>query len=174
LTRAADLLAANAGRGRLKLLAAALDRDPALRAELLAAATAAGVQLPEEAASWPGKRLLRAARARSAAAQVVTTPTARDEAFTCDHCGAAVPPHGRSARDHCPWCLWSKHVDRVPGDRAETCRGALEPVEVERRGSRMMLHYRCVACGAARTNQALLDGDPPDDWEAVVTLSVRP
>ena len=132
----------------------------------------AGVTLPPEASEWPGKKLLRAARARAEDAQIATNPTARDEAFVCAHCGAAVPPHGRSARDHCPFCLWSQHVDRVPGDRAESCHGALEPVSVERRGQRMMLHYCCTACGASRVNQALLDGEPADDWSVIVALSV--
>ncbi len=170
--RATALLTASVGRGRLKVLAAELDRDPALRAELVVAAAAAGVALPAESLGWPGKKLLRAARARADGAQVVTTPTARDEGFACAHCGANVPPHGRTARDHCPHCLWSKHVDRVPGDRAETCRGDLEPVGIERRGSRTMLRYRCVACGAERVNQALLDGEPPDRWSVIVALSV--
>jgi hypothetical protein len=170
--RVGELLATSSGRGRLKQLAAELDRDPDLREALLAAARARGVDLPDDARGWPGKKLLRAARDRSAAAQIVSTPTARDEAFTCDRCGYDVPAHGRTARDHCPRCLWSRHVDRIPGDRAETCRGLLEPVGVSRRGRGYDLHYRCVACGAPRVNQALLDGDEPDSWDAVVALSV--
>ncbi|MEK7218066.1 MAG: RNHCP domain-containing protein, partial [Patescibacteria group bacterium] len=36
----------------------------------------------------------------------------RQEPFTCEHCGTGVAPlpHGTS-RNHCPRCLWSKHVD---------------------------------------------------------------
>jgi hypothetical protein len=46
---------------------------------------------------------------------------ARQEPFVCEHCGKAVEPLAKgSYRNHCPHCLWSKHVDDVgPG---ELCR----------------------------------------------------
>lgn len=172
--RAVALLDADGGRGALKRAAEVLDHEPALRAALIAAAAQRGVALPDTAATWPGKRLLRAARARSDAAQVIRSPIARDEAFVCARCGAAVPAHGRTARDHCPWCLWSLHVDRVPGDRAADCGGLLEPIAVRRAGRKVQLAYRCVRCGEERRNQVLTDGEPPDDWAKVVALSAAP
>ncbi len=172
--RAVALLDAEGGRGALKRAAEVLDRDEALRAALLVAAARRGVVLPEDAAQWPGKRLLRAARARTDAAQEIRSPIARDEAFDCARCGAAVPPHGRTARDHCPRCLWSLHVDRVPGDRAADCGGLLEPVAVVRAGRRYQLVFRCVRCAVERRNQVLTDGEPPDDWAKVVALSAAP
>jgi hypothetical protein len=33
-----------------------------------------------------------------------------------------------------------------------------------------MIHYRCRVCGESRINQALTDGDPPDDWDKVIAL----
>lgn len=171
--RAAGLLDLDAGRGALKRAAAALDADADLRAAVVALATERGVDLPPDAGSWPGKRLLRAARGRAASAQEIRSPIARDEGFACARCGREVPPHGRTARDHCPYCLWSLHVDVIPGDRAAGCGGGLEPVGVELRAGRYMLRYRCVRCGAGRVNQALLDGAPPDDWERIVALSAR-
>lgn len=171
--RATELLDLDEGRGALKRAAAELDADADLRAAVLALAAERRVELPADAGSWPGKRLLRAARDRSGAAQEIRSPIARDEGFTCSTCGKATPPHGRTARDHCPHCLWSEHVDVVPGDRAAGCGGKLEPVSVEKRGGRFMMHYRCARCGAERVNQAILDGDPPDDWERVVALSAR-
>ena len=42
-----------------------------------------------------------------------------DEEFTCENCGKHVPKLGYSCRNHCPYCLHSKHVDVNPGDRAE-------------------------------------------------------
>ncbi len=171
--RAAGLLDLDEGRGALKRAASELDADPDLRAAVVALAAERRVALPEDAGSWPGQRLLRAARDRSAAAQEIRSPIARDVGFTCSTGGKATPPHGRTARDHCPYCLWSEHVDVVPGDRAAGCGGRLEPVAVEKRGGRFVIHYRCARCAAARVNQALLDGDPPDDWERVVALSAR-
>ena len=54
-----------------------------------------------------------------------------DEEFICDNCGRRVPKLGYSCRNHCPYCLYSKHVDVNPGDRAEECHGVLEPVGAE-------------------------------------------
>jgi len=33
-----------------------------------------------------------------------------------------------------------------------------------------MIHYRCRSCGHEGVNQALVDGDPPDDWDQVIAL----
>lgn len=172
--RAAELLAQARTRGDMKRLGTELDRDPALRQALVELARRRGVDLPDEATDWPGKRLLRRARGREDASRVLGNPIALDESFACVHCGRAIPPHGRSARDHCPHCLWGLHVDdRVPGDRASTCRAPLEPVGTDRRGERWVIVYRCTGCGATRRNQVLADGDPPDSWEAVVALTGR-
>ena len=46
-----------------------------------------------------------------------------DEEFICENCGKKVSKLGYSCRDHCPYCLHSKHVDKNPGDRQETCHG---------------------------------------------------
>ena len=51
-----------------------------------------------------------------------------DDSFICAHCGAEVKPLGYTSRNHCPVCLWSLHVDENPGDRANPCRGQMEPV----------------------------------------------
>ena len=51
-----------------------------------------------------------------------------DDGFTCVHCGREVKPLGYSSRNHCPFCLWSRHVDINPGDRANPCGGDLEPI----------------------------------------------
>ena len=54
-----------------------------------------------------------------------------DEEFICENCGKHVPKLGYTCRNHCPYCLHSKHVDINPGDRAETCHGTLEPIGLE-------------------------------------------
>lgn len=162
-------------RGDCKRLGARLDTDPGLKHAVAAAARQRGVELPDDAASWPGKRLLRRARGRETSSQQRTNPIARDEAFTCVGCGRAVPPHGRTARDHCPYCLVGLHVDAVtPGDRASTCGGVLTPIAVEGQRGRWVLVYRCESCGAERRNRVLEDGEPPDDWRRVVELTGDP
>ena len=54
-----------------------------------------------------------------------------DEEFICENCGKLVKPLGYSCRNHCNYCLHSKHVDINPGDREEQCHGILEPISVE-------------------------------------------
>ena len=58
--------------------------------------------------------------------------TMKDEAFICEHCGKSVPRLNYTARDHCPYCLFSKHVDIMPGDRANQCLGLLKPIGIEK------------------------------------------
>ena len=52
----------------------------------------------------------------------------KTEDFICENCGAVVVGNGYT--NHCPACLYSKHVDRSPGDRAADCGGLMEPVAV--------------------------------------------
>ena len=173
--RARALVDACNSRGDVKRLGGWLDASgsPALRGAVRAVGEARGVDFPSTASELPGKRLLRLARGQEQSARERSNPIARDEAFTCAACGKDVPPHGRTARDHCPWCLCSLHVDRVPGDRAAGCGGILDPVSAETRGDDVVMHYRCRVCGQTRTNRALLDGAHPDDWSQVTRVASR-
>jgi hypothetical protein len=69
----------------------------------------------------------------------------RVEDFVCDNCREEV--FGNGYTDHCPFCLWSKHVDLNPGDRASDCKGDLEPVGVEVKSEKYIIHYVCQKCG---------------------------
>ena len=51
------------------------------------------------------------------------------EDFTCEQCGASVTGNGYT--NHCPHCLWSKHVDIFPGDREAECQGLMAPVTLQ-------------------------------------------
>ncbi len=81
---------------------------------------------------------------------------AREEPFTCEHCDAPVTPLIRGTyRNHCPHCLWSKHVDdEGPGDRASLCKGMMEPVGLDQTGKKgwMVIHV-CVRCGKKIPNK---------------------
>ncbi len=169
--RAIDLLDAARTRGDIGRLAPLLDADEALRRAVWVVGRERGAPLDEEALRWPARRLLRVARNREAAARARSNPIARDEPFVCGHCGRAVPPHGRTARNHCPWCLRSRHVDVVPGDRASDCGGLMDPSSVELAGGRPVVVHRCRTCGATARVRALLDGDVPDDWSVIVSVS---
>jgi hypothetical protein len=87
------------------------------------------------------------------------------EDFTCVRCATLV--HGNGYTNHCPACLWSLHVDVVPGDRAEPCRGAMRPVEVETRRDGYVIRHECVACGASRATRA----NPADSVDAMVAVA---
>src|SRR3954452_24116834 len=59
------------------------------------------------------------------------------EDFTCGNCGAAV--RGNGYTNHCPRCLWSRHVDVDPGDRAADCGALMRPVGVLFEGDQHVL-----------------------------------
>lgn len=150
-------LAGVRSRGEIKRLGQAVERDAALRAALRAEAARRGLD-PD----LDGKRLVRALLDRSAAAQVRTNPIHVDESFACGHCGAAVQPGGRPVRDHCPRCLRSLHVDKVPGDRAAGCGGLLDPTALELDHGAVVIRYRCRVCGhETRTKAHPDDAVPP-------------
>jgi DNA-directed RNA polymerase subunit RPC12/RpoP len=71
----------------------------------------------------------------------------KKEDFECEHCGEKVMGDGYT--DHCPKCLWGKHVDlEIPGDRASECRGMMEPIEVKFQISnfKFQIKYKCLRC----------------------------
>ena len=83
------------------------------------------------------------------------------EDFICEHCGTQVKGSGYT--NHCPHCLWSKHVDIRPGDRAEECRGMMRPVRVESdRANEFILVHKCEKCGYEKRNR-VENGDNMDE-----------
>jgi len=87
------------------------------------------------------------------------------EDFTCGHCGAKVKGSGYT--NHCPKCLWSRHVDVNPGDRAEVCGGMMEPVGLELKAGEYVLTHQCEKCGIERNNHVAQN----DDINALTQLS---
>ena len=93
-----------------------------------------------------------------------------DEEFVCENCGRVVPKLGYTCRNHCPYCLYSKHLDINPGDRAETCHGILEPIGLEispKKG--YVIIYECDRCKESRRNKAAAD----DNMDLVIKLTVH-
>jgi len=92
----------------------------------------------------------------------------RKDEFKCTNCGSMVSLNrevsGVNNRNHCPYCLWSRHMDqRKAGDRQSTCRGRMEPLgltvkhtlkryKAEKQGELMLIH-RCAACGKLSINR---------------------
>ena len=96
--------------------------------------------------------------------------TKNDSGFICAACGREVEPLGYTSRNHCPYCLHSKHVDKNPGDRAEECHGDLEPVSMEIDGKKgYVIVFKCKKCGAIRRNKAAKD----DNMDLLIELSSK-
>jgi hypothetical protein len=97
---------------------------------------------------------------------------AENTGFACVHCAAPVPANTDGHyRNHCPYCLWSLHVDELPGDRASECRQPMEPIGlVEKSGKGWQVVHRCTACGHRQPNRLVRDGESPDDLDLVLSL----
>jgi len=95
------------------------------------------------------------------------------QTFICGHCGSAVGPtlSGGEQRNHCPRCLWSRHMDVRVGDRLSGCRGMMEPVGIwiKKSGEWSIIH-RCETCGHLRANRVAAD----DDELRLFTLAAKP
>ena len=94
----------------------------------------------------------------------------RDEEFECENCHKKVEKLNYTSRDHCPYCLCSKHVDILPGDREEKCKGILKPIQVELDNKKgYVIVYKCSKCGKIRKNKAAQD----DNMDLIIKLTVN-
>lgn len=87
------------------------------------------------------------------------------ENFTCERCGTFV--EGNGFTNHCPNCLYSKHVDENPGDRAAECHGLMEPIAVEQARGGYVIVHKCLVCGQVKRNKAA----PNDSRHALVEVA---
>jgi len=88
----------------------------------------------------------------------------KTEDFVCSKCGYKVK--GTGFTNHCPKCLWSKHVDVEPGDRAAVCGGMMRPVDLYYRRHEWILSHRCETCGFVRNDKIREE----DDFDTAVNL----
>lgn len=78
---------------------------------------------------------------------------------------------GTKNRNHCPFCLYSKHVDIADGDRRAECKGLMKPIGLtfkhegfdkygkEKAGELMLVHL-CSSCGKISINRIAGDDNP--------------
>jgi RNHCP domain len=95
--------------------------------------------------------------------------------FKCGHCKQFIGslPSGGHHRNHCPACLYSRHVDgQRSGDRASTCGALMEPVGafVRPKNGEHVLVHRCLGCGLERFNRIAAD----DNFDLVLALPQLP
>ena len=94
--------------------------------------------------------------------------------FKCAHCQVIVSSaHFLSAvnnRNHCPYCLWSCHLDLyAAGDRLSACKGQMKPIGLTMKlgrnkyrldkGGELMLIHHCIECGSLSINRIAADDD---------------
>jgi len=90
------------------------------------------------------------------------------ENFKCGNCGFEVTGDGYT--DHCPKCLWGRHVDDlIPGDRESECRGLMEPIEVQYLGGKYKIQHKCTKC----SHRFWVRSDQKDDVDRLIELTVR-
>jgi hypothetical protein len=93
--------------------------------------------------------------------------------FKCRNCGFFVTANrelsGVNNRNHCPRCLWSRHMDITPGDRRSDCLSRMEPAGltvkhvVKKYGStngELMVIHICTGCEKVSINRIAADDDP--------------
>ena len=90
-----------------------------------------------------------------------------DNEFICENCGKKVDKLNYTTRDHCPYCLYSKHVDINPGDRANLCKGLLKPIGIEKYKDTYKIIYKCEKCGQLHKNVMAND----DDMDKIIEIS---
>ncbi|MEN8652671.1 RNHCP domain-containing protein [Streptomyces sp. 21So2-11] len=98
---------------------------------------------------------------------------ARAESFRCLNCGldVSMAAAGTTHRNHCPNCLWSRHLDDTPGDRAADCGARMEPLAISVRGDgEWILVHRCAGCGVLHANRTAGD----DNVLPLTRLAVGP
>ena len=101
--------------------------------------------------------------------------------FKCAHCRVLVSSahlvSGVNNRNHCPYCLWSCHLDLyAAGDRLSACKAPMKPIGLtmkmgrnkyrrEARGELMLIH-QCTECPTLSINRIAAD----DDSETVIAV----
>lgn len=105
----------------------------------------------------------------------------KNKDFYCMHCQSFVSSNVRLAgvnnRNHCPYCLWSKHVDLMEaGDRLSACKTGMHPIGLTLKRlnkkysangqSEMMLIHQCTCCGKLSINRLAAD----DDYELIFEI----
>lgn len=97
--------------------------------------------------------------------------TMKDENFICNVCEKEVNKLNYTARDHCPYCLHSIHVDNNPGDRMCTCHGDLVPIAIENfKKGKYKIVYKCAKCSMIKKN-VMANDDNMDKIIEIMTNS---
>ena len=90
----------------------------------------------------------------------------KKEDFICQNCGKKIIGSGYT--NHCPNCLYSKHVDlNIPGDRENKCGGLMKPINIEKKSDKYIILHKCLKCGTKKKNKA----SRFDSFETLIKIS---
>ena len=84
-----------------------------------------------------------------------------NEDFLCEYCNKNIQKHSQwSARNHCPYCLYSKHLDKsFPWDRLSECNWLMIPIWMDFKKNKWdMIKHKCIKC-----SKEILNKIAPDD-----------
>jgi len=90
--------------------------------------------------------------------------TRKIEDFACEHCAKLIKGNGYT--NHCPFCLWSKHVDVNPGDRKSACQGMMKPIRIEKGKKGMIIIHQCQKCAFQKRNKVSQE----DNFDEIVRI----
>ena len=98
----------------------------------------------------------------------------KNKGFVCINCQKWVVINSLNKkvnRNHCPHCLWSKHVDEnVAGDRMASCNTGMKPIGLTTKTARidkwgeevkgeLMIIHQCNRCGKISLNRILSEDE---------------
>lgn len=97
---------------------------------------------------------------------------AQNQSFICKHCREyVVALTNGSYRNHCPFCFYSVHVDKKPGDRAETCCGLMKPIGVTLSSKKgLQVIHQCLKCNIRKVNKIAEDTEQPDNFDEIIQM----
>jgi hypothetical protein len=101
------------------------------------------------------------------------TPPRPNSDFRCAHCSniVMITPALSAVhnRNHCPYCLWSRHLDLyAAGDRLSACKAPMRPLGLTMKpahnkyapgGGELMLIHACTDCSRLSINRIAADDD---------------
>ena len=113
-------------------------------------------------------------RRRNRAEKMSWMHSEAEDGFTCRYCGAfvcsAIALAGVIHRNHCPYCLWSRHLDlERAGDRLSACKAPMRPIGLIKKktpkkyrngAGELMIVHRCTGCERVSINRLAADDDP--------------
>lgn len=94
--------------------------------------------------------------------------TRKIEDFVCENCKKITQGNGYT--DHCPHCLYSKHVDINPGDRQADCHGLMKPIACQLSNKNYIIYYQCKKCNFKHRVKSM----PNDNLDEILKYINKP